>query len=101
MSKKEDSEVECKGCGAPMLCDCGEDDDHYCISCISKMSDDEFNELVNKGLPEEKGNLSFRHTMMQQYPGTKPRKIGVNEKCQCGSDKKFKKCCMGKGIYGR
>ena len=21
-------------------------------------------------------------------------KIGVNEKCPCGSDKKYKKCCM-------
>ena len=27
------------------------------------------------------------------------RKIGVNELCPCGSGKKFKKCCKGKGIY--
>lgn len=25
--------------------------------------------------------------------------VGRNEKCPCGSGKKFKKCCMGKGIY--
>ena len=26
-------------------------------------------------------------------------KIGVNEPCPCGSGKKYKKCCRGKGIY--
>lgn len=29
----------------------------------------------------------------------KYRKIGANEPCPCGSGKKFKKCCRGKGIY--
>ena len=27
------------------------------------------------------------------------KKIGPNEKCPCGSGKKFKKCCRGKGKY--
>lgn len=27
------------------------------------------------------------------------KKIGVNAPCPCGSGKKFKKCCRGKGIY--
>ena len=27
------------------------------------------------------------------------KKIGRNEICPCGSGKKFKKCCLGKGIY--
>ncbi len=27
------------------------------------------------------------------------KKIGRNEPCPCGSGKKFKQCCMGKGIY--
>lgn len=27
------------------------------------------------------------------------KKIGANEKCPCGSGKKFKKCCRDKGIY--
>ena len=26
-------------------------------------------------------------------------KIGRNDPCPCGSGKKFKKCCMGKGVY--
>ena len=27
------------------------------------------------------------------------QKIGVNEPCPCGSGKKFKRCCRGKGLY--
>lgn len=27
------------------------------------------------------------------------KKIGRNDPCSCGSGKKFKKCCLGKGIY--
>ena len=26
-------------------------------------------------------------------------KIGRNDKCPCGSNQKFKKCCLGKGVY--
>ena len=26
-------------------------------------------------------------------------KVGRNDPCPCGSGKKFKKCCLGKGIY--
>ncbi|MBR6898147.1 MAG: SEC-C domain-containing protein [Lachnospiraceae bacterium] len=29
----------------------------------------------------------------------KPKKIGRNDPCPCGSGKKFKACCLGKGIY--
>jgi hypothetical protein len=32
-------------------------------------------------------------------PKSKKSKIGRNDPCPCGSGKKFKKCCMGKGIY--
>ena len=27
------------------------------------------------------------------------KKAGPNELCPCGSGRKFKKCCIGKGIY--
>ena len=27
------------------------------------------------------------------------KKIGRNDPCPCGSGKKYKKCCIGKGIY--
>ncbi|GAH27766.1 unnamed protein product, partial [marine sediment metagenome] len=27
------------------------------------------------------------------------KKIGRNDRCPCGSGLKFKKCCIGKGVY--
>ena len=27
------------------------------------------------------------------------KKVGRNDPCPCGSGRKFKQCCMGKGIY--
>lgn len=46
-------------------------------------------DLLNKGeIPFQSG-----------FPITKGKKIGRNELCPCGSGKKFKKCCSGKGIY--
>jgi len=29
-------------------------------------------------------------------PGLQRKKIGRNEKCPCGSGKKYKKCCLNK-----
>lgn len=29
----------------------------------------------------------------------RPQKVGANEPCPCGSGKKFKRCCRGKGVY--
>lgn len=46
-----------------------------------------------------------KHGIPYEYPGTrntdvrKKKKIGRNEPCPCGSGKKFKRCCLGKGIY--
>ncbi|MBD9124484.1 MAG: SEC-C metal-binding domain-containing protein [Eisenbergiella sp.] len=30
---------------------------------------------------------------------SKKLKTGRNDLCPCGSGKKFKKCCLGKGLY--
>lgn len=38
-------------------------------------------------LPDEQGTIR------------KNKKIGRNDPCPCGSGRKFKKCCVGKGIY--
>lgn len=38
-------------------------------------------------------------SVFKLLPVRKGRKIGRNEPCPCGSGKKFKKCCIGKGIY--
>lgn len=45
-----------------------------------------------------------KHGIPYTLPGLKKqpirrKKVGVNEKCPCGSGKKYKKCCRGKGIY--
>ncbi len=46
-----------------------------------------------------------KHGIPYEYPGIgntgirKKKKIGRNDPCPCGSGKKFKKCCLGKGIY--
>lgn len=48
---------------------------------------------------EEKRNELYKE---QKKSGTfvrEGKKIGRNEPCPCGSGKKFKQCCMGKGIY--
>lgn len=34
-----------------------------------------------------------------QPSSSKKRKIGRNEPCPCGSGKKFKQCCINRGIY--
>ena len=45
-----------------------------------------------------------KHGIPYEYPGIKStdikkKKVGRNDPCPCGSGKKFKKCCLGKGIY--
>ena len=57
----------------------------------------------NKGIVD---HLIEFHMMDYLYPPViketyrrKTSKISANEPCPCGSGKKFKKCCRGKGIY--
>lgn len=47
----------------------------------------------------EKHGIAYEHSAIGHTPITKKKKIGRNEPCPCGSGKKFKKCCIGKGIY--
>lgn len=67
--------------------------------------------------PDEVGNMGLRAIAVQHemdhfqgklihdfdIKGTtlqrETKKVGRNDKCPCGSGKKFKKCCLGKGIY--
>jgi uncharacterized protein YecA (UPF0149 family) len=44
-------------------------------------------------------NLKITFKTAQNFPDPtrKPRKIGRNEKCPCGSGKKFKRCCGKEG----
>ena len=45
-----------------------------------------------------KGIYDLNHLNKAPYKRIN-KKIGVNELCPCGSGKKFKKCCKGKGIF--
>lgn len=51
----------------------------------------------------EKHGIPYEYNIQKlpvQVEGVrKKRKIGRNELCPCNSGKKFKKCCIGKGIY--
>ena len=47
----------------------------------------------------EKHGIGYEYPTMNHTTITKKRKIGRNELCPCGSGKKFKKCCIGKGIF--
>lgn len=74
--------------------------------------------FVDSQVKEENGAIYFppsgpslidkiyfeKHGIPYEYPTEtstvyKKKKIGRNEPCPCGSGKKFKKCCIGKGIY--
>lgn len=62
-----------------------------------------YDSLVGSGIPEidyEEEILSslLGDTLQEPYK-REHRKIGANEPCPCGSGKKFKRCCRGKGKY--
>ncbi|MBU1238430.1 SEC-C domain-containing protein [Myxococcota bacterium] len=44
-------------------------------------------------------NLSIRNISQLQPDFLLHQKIGANDRCPCGSGRKFKICCMKKGIY--
>ena len=63
--------------------------------------------LLNGGLPA-KIWAQFHHEKIGKiaiawregkYMTRHSRKVGANAPCPCGSGKKFKKCCRGKGIF--
>ena len=48
---------------------------------------------------KEKREELYKEQKRSQTFVREGRKIGRNEPCPCGSGKKFKQCCMGKGVY--
>ena len=46
----------------------------------------------------EKHGIPYHHPGLNKKT-VKREKPGVNKPCPCGSGKKFKRCCRGKGIY--
>lgn len=65
------------------------------------VQDARYNPIMGSGIPEvDLGESFFRDVMFPSEPYVRGReKVGRNELCPCGSGKKFKKCCQGKGIY--
>ncbi len=63
--------------------------------------------LLNGGLPAEIW-AQFHHEKIGKiaiawregkYMTRHSQKVGANAPCPCGSGKKFKKCCRGKGVF--
>jgi len=48
--------------------------------------------------PERDTDYFDDHIIVNNEPVVKPKKIGRNDPCPCGSGKKYKKCCMLKDI---
>lgn len=65
------------------------------------LQDAKYNPLMGSGIPE----IDFQAELMEdmlavQEPYVRGgEKVGRNQPCPCGSGKKFKRCCAGKGIY--
>ena len=62
------------------------------------ISDARYSPYVGSGIRELDEWLGIYDFVEQPYVRKCP-KIGRNDPCPCGSGKKFKKCCMGKGVY--
>ena len=54
-------------------------------------------ELVRVRVAKETGTSAAERTVKQQ-PVRKPKKVGPNDPCPCGSGLKYKKCCRDKDI---
>ena len=66
--------------------------------------DARYNPLSDGGIPQVRQGEDFLHELLMALePGVPYRratpKVGANAPCPCGSGKKFKKCCRGKGVY--
>lgn len=82
--------------------DAGKDRDFLTTDLIREaFQDAKYNPLMGSGIPEiDLQAALMKDAFMVNEPFVRVnRKIGRNELCPCGSGKKFKKCCIGKGIY--
>lgn len=60
---------------------------------ISNLANAKIANIVGAGNPLEMINLRKRKPLKREY------NIGRNEKCPCGSGKKYKHCCLKTGEY--
>lgn len=82
--------------------DAGKGRDFLTLDLIREaFQDAKYNPLMGSGIPEiDLQAALMKDAFMVQEPYVREeKKIGRNHPCPCGSGKKFKKCCIGKGIY--
>ena len=58
------------------------------------MNPDELRQgILAMEMPSEELRMNFLKEIAEIQNGTKPKKVGRNDPCPCGSGKKYKKCC--------
>lgn len=82
--------------------DAGKERDYLNIDITREaFQDAKYNPLMGSGIQDIDLYQDFLNEMMtvsQPYVRI-GKKVGRNDPCPCGSGNKFKRCCMGKGIY--
>lgn len=64
---------------------------------VSKKTENEIEETEEAGGHVHGPNCSHGHHHHTQAPVVRQApKVGRNDPCPCGSNKKYKKCCLGK-----
>ncbi len=49
--------------------------------------------ILTMDMPSEELRMSLLKEIAAAQTAAKPKKVGRNDPCPCGSGKKFKKCC--------
>ena len=58
------------------------------------MNPDELRQgILAMDMPNEELRMNFLKEIAEIQAATKPKKVGRNDPCPCGSGKKYKKCC--------
>ncbi len=70
----------------------------FSVQVVTQEAVEKFEQKEQKKEAEVQKNTTAPTLEKEPVKRTAP-KIGRNDPCPCGSGKKFKQCCMGKGIY--
>ena len=70
----------------------------FSVQVVTQEAVEKFEQKEQKKEAEVQKNTTAPTLEKEPVKRTAP-KVGRNDQCPCGSGKKFKQCCMGKGIY--
>lgn len=70
----------------------------FSVQVVTQEAVEKFEQKEQKKEAEVQKNTTAPTLEKEPVKRTAP-KVGRNDPCPCGSGKKFKQCCMGKGIY--